>query len=107
MAEKEYISKEDAIDLLYDNSNLPIDSGTARAYWTRVVQIKDALIYHIKSIPAADVVEVVRCEKCVWWERCNSTGLRGSCQNPKNGISLEYTDNTDFCSYGERKEATP
>lgn len=58
MAEKEYISREEAIEWLYDNSNLPIDSGTARAYWTRVVQIKDALIRHIKTIPAADVVEV-------------------------------------------------
>ena len=58
MAEKEYISKEEAIERLYDNSNLPIDSGTASAYWTRVVQIKDALIRHIRTIPAADVVEM-------------------------------------------------
>ena len=58
MAEKEYIEKEAAIKLLYDNIHLPIDSGTARAYWTRVVQIKNALIRHIAKMPAADVVEV-------------------------------------------------
>jgi hypothetical protein len=94
MAEKEYIEKRKLIEA-----------------WERecadATDLRDAFDFALEDVPAADVVEVVRCEKCAWWERCNSTGLRGSCQNPKNGISLEYTDNTDFCSYGERKEATP
>lgn len=73
MADKEYIEKQAAIELLRDNINLPIDSGTARAYWTRVVQIKDALIGHISKIPAADVAPVVRAR---WKDNhCTACGM--------------------------------
>lgn len=103
MAEKEYISREETIEWLYDNSNLPIDSGTARAYWTRVVQIKDALIRHIKTIPAADVVEVCRCKDCKHWDEkykcCIMMGL--------TALGDSYFYENSFCSRGERKEATP
>lgn len=46
----------------------------------------------------AEAVEVVRCKDCVFWDgdrRCNGR---------KNGLVMEYTDEDDFCSYGERKE---
>ena len=98
MADKEYIEKEAAIELLRDNINLPIDSGTARAYWTRVVEIKDALIGYIAKIPAADVAEVRHgewkmsesgaiyfCNKCKYlampreargWNFCPNCGAR-------------------------------
>lgn len=45
-----------------------------------------------------DFVEVVRCKDCVFWDgdrRCNGR---------KNGLVMEYTDEDDFCSYGERRE---
>lgn len=103
MADKEYIEKQAAIELLRDNINLPIDSGTARAYWTRVVEIKNALIGHIAKIPAADVVEVVRCENC---KNCAMViDLIGDphlfCELSKNKAEVQFGD---FCSYGERKE---
>lgn len=104
MVDKEYIEKEAAIELLRDNIHLPIDSGTARAYWTRVVEIKDALIGHIAKIPAADVAPVVRCINCVYWD---GRGWDGRCEAPSNGLIRDYTNYDDFCSYGERKEATP
>ncbi|MBR2434833.1 MAG: hypothetical protein IKB22_05115 [Lentisphaeria bacterium] len=108
MAEKEYIERNAVLEsisgLTWYSKNkkgvLNIGAVNRKEAYYNAVNVFDA----VESVPAADVVEVVRCEKCAWWERCDSTGLRGSCQNPKNGISLEYTDNTDFCSYGERKE---
>ena len=48
------------------------------------------------NFPTADVVEVVRCEDCRYWENrfdvmvCNLTdGMKGA---------------SDYCSYGERRE---
>lgn len=34
----------------------------------------------IKEIPAADVVEVVRCKECKYWQDKNSLGTQGTCQ---------------------------
>lgn len=59
------------------------------------VAIVDALNV-IDDQPTADVVEVVRCEDCKYWDNrfdvmvCNLTdGMKGA---------------SDYCSYGERRE---
>ena len=50
----------------------------------------------VRSIPAADVVEVVRCRDCEWWGHA--------------GCAISIVDDTDkpgendFCSFGERKD---
>ena len=54
----------------------------------------------IRQTAAADVVEVVRCKDCVYWD---GTGYRGRCEAPENGLIRDYTNNDDFCSYGERR----
>lgn len=59
---------------------------------------RDDIIAAIAKMPTVDAVEVVRCKDCVFWDgdrRCNGR---------KNGLVMEYTDEDDFCSYGERKE---
>lgn len=56
----------------------------------------------INETPTADVVEVVRCKDCRWWECEYAVGGVGRCQNPRNGLIYELTDDTDYCSYGER-----
>ena len=54
----------------------------------------------VKEIPAADVVEVVRCKDCKY-----SIDIIG---NPNLfcalAISMAEMEFDDFCSYGERKE---
>lgn len=45
----------------------------------------------VRDFPAADVVPVVRCKDCKFWDF-------GDCYR----LELSRTD--DFCSYGERKE---
>ncbi len=48
------------------------------------------LLAWLASQPTADVVEVVRCKDCKYWNN-------GDCYR------IELTRPTDFCSYGERK----
>lgn len=62
----------------------------------------------VKNFHAADVVEVVRCKDCDNWEYIGNLGLkrRGSCaewSDAEDGMT-RYTDENDFCSYGERKD---
>lgn len=55
----------------------------------------------IARTPTEDVVEVVRCKDCCYWD-CD--GYLGRCETTTNGITRDYTEPTDFCSYGSRKE---
>ena len=53
-----------------------------------------ALIYEaIKEAPACDVVEVVRCKDCIY-HNVPPCPMR---------LSLNWTNDNDFCSYGERR----
>jgi len=58
-----------------------------------VVRIED-----INAIPAADVVEVVRCRECVALYRENERFKQHCC---RTGALVE---DDDFCSYGERRD---
>ena len=57
----------------------------------------------IEKQPTADVVEVVRCEKCKYFES-HGNGKAGICRNKKLKPCLRYA--TDYCSYGEQKFET-
>ena len=84
-----YIKREDAIDTVLDvYYNTPdIDLSGER------------LEAAILNIPAADVVEVVRCKDCLY-----STERYGHMECI-HGVSYRNTWNKPdfFCSYGERK----
>ena len=87
----DYISRQAAITLL---SNVPqVDDLTITL--TEKEREKYAEKF-LSVIPAADVVEVVRCKDCKW---------RG-----KAGCAIDIVDETDepkdddFCSYGERAD---
>lgn len=66
--------------------------------------VADEIIDILMAEPTADVAEVVRCKDCVWWEARTFGSTIGRCENPRNGLVNEYSEETDFCSYGERKE---
>ena len=58
----------------------------------------DELINHILTIPTADVVEVVRCEKCRHYNpSCMPNGF-GWCEYYNTGAIDEH-----YCSHGERE----
>lgn len=62
--------------------------------------------------PTVDAVPVVRCKDCDFWRGDLKTGraewgnVTAPCEewsDPENGHT-RYTQPTDFCSYGERKD---
>lgn len=54
----------------------------------------------INSIPAVDVVEVVRCKDCEYWRKFDSSKV-GICR--ESHVRQKRKAN-DFCSCGKRKE---
>ena len=83
---KEYIEREAAIEAIMSD---PPDAHYPSWYIDR-----------IKTLSAADVVEVVRCKDCLY-----STERYGHMECI-HGVSYRNTWNKPdfFCSYGERKE---
>lgn len=60
----------------------------------------DGVMAVIDSVPAADVVEVVRCGECKFYSPVE--GNVGDCE--REDILYLNVKKTDFCSYGVRKE---
>ena len=58
------------------------------------------VVYDINDAPTVDAVPVVRCKDCVHWREA-VTNDKGFLICPDSG--MEITE-SDFCSYGERKE---
>ena len=67
--------------------------------WERDTAIEQLKSYGVGFGEKADVVNVVRCKDCVYWE--NGKDYTPYCNEP-NGLIEPNAD--DFCSYGERKE---
>lgn len=57
-------------------------------------------VRRLLSIPADDVVPVVRCKDCKYWQDNNDGYPHEECRWGHG----ETPDANDFCSYGERKE---
>jgi hypothetical protein len=99
----EYIDKADLVKRLESrvkdygrdcNSNAPIISRTYQA-----------VLHMVENLPTADVVEVVRCKDCEYFEVDEEDEL-GECKCGYITVSYNgalYPHRTDFCSYGERK----
>ena len=78
----------DALEKIYSRNSI-----------TDIVEVYErTVLQHLKDAPTIDAVPVVRCKDCRYWDddrRCN--GIR-------NGLVLDYTDEDDFCSCGERRD---
>lgn len=77
----------------------------------RLVEVRESfynfpagMLSELKSIPAADVVEVVRCRECEftyeWHGRLYCKRLR----DRWNHVNDLRVDDTDFCTWGKRKD---
>ena len=64
-------------------------------------QILAAIVEYFEKVPTVDVVEVVRCKKCNYYEP-HGNGKKGICRHPKLKTYIKH--DIDFCSYGERKD---
>lgn len=87
----EYIKREAAVDaasaVYYDTPDVNLSAEKFEAA--------------INAIPAADVVEVVRCKDCKY-AYINSFSAASGIVLCSSGAKVMQQD--DFCSYGERKD---
>lgn len=65
-----------------------------------VTQYANAVYYNLQILPAADVVEVVRCRECAYATRPGDNIVY--CDNFERDMMLD-----DYCSVGYRAEDTP
>lgn len=86
---KEYIEREAAIfDLeIYEKQVIKNEYALAIA----------GCRSHIRDIPAADVVEVVRCKECRYF-------YNGSTKCCTNHVGVVLTDENGFCHHAKRRE---
>ena len=57
-------------------------------------------IYNVRNLPTADVVDVVRCKDCKYWQDNNNGYPHEECRWGKD----ETPDTDDYCSYGKKVE---
>lgn len=60
---------------------------------------KAVLLDDVKGLPAADVVEVVRCKDCVWYSDEVEDVIGWCDRNDEHAVNAG-----GFCSHGERKQ---
>ena len=87
----EYIDREALIEFVKQNT--PNINGE-----TTIECVERAIRTH----PAADVVEVVRCKNCKYFCPYEGEEHKGDCAELVGLESCVYED--DFCSYGIRKD---
>lgn len=92
MTEKEYIERE-AAKIAFQN----MDAGS-RVPSTLLTP--EEFAEYLDDIPAADVVEVVRCKDCKY----NGSISCPTFNDNPNGKDWQALEDNDFCSYGERKD---
>lgn len=95
----DYISRQAAIEAVDECTKLKI---TDDFYTVYTEEMKDV----IADIPAADVVEVVRCKDCKHYKRnipCVGGHYNGCDEWIDEGNPITVYDN-DYCSYGERRQ---
>ena len=92
----EYIEREAAVRMAVEAATEIFDCHTTLP----LLKVANKL----KTIPTADVVEVVRCKDCMWWYPREYGSVIGRCENPYNGLATEYIEEDEFCSCGKRKE---
>ena len=81
----DYIDRQKAIEAVTDLTNIFVNNLPVMVY---VTDVQDA----IYSVPAEDVVEVVRCKDCKWSHPYQCAFVR------------TYIRKDDYCSRGERKD---
>ena len=109
---KEYIERGALLEELNSLSVTVTGIRCGKGFLTEIIEhYKDSILRIINEQAAADVVEVVRCKDCKYWERYLAIGFEsirtdGSCKRLWAYHDAErcMTEENHFCSYGERKE---
>ena len=99
----EYIEREALIEKIVNTPTVPIKQCYEGnfVYADGTASRQNEIINYITEQPTADVVEVVRCKDCEFYKPYYDPieGFYGQCLVRECDIG-----ETDYCSYGERKE---
>lgn len=91
--EKKYIEVEGIMRACYDSF-----LKTGNKAYSEIIALADA-------VPAADVVEVVRCKNCTMYKRDKELAEADHCDpNLYCGLLRTEMDEDGFCSYGRHKD---
>ena len=89
----DYISREAAIAYAVSGRIRTLPTTEDGENWIRVNEVRESL----KSVPAADVVEVIRCKDCLYYDDTDEKG----CWCDYNG---DWVEASDYCYAAERRE---
>ena len=95
----DYIKREDAIERLSYHADFYQND---REFGGEEMLYKDSALNEISELPSADVVEVVRCKDCKYWD--NTTKWAVCARWSADPYEQATTEKNDFCSYGERAD---
>lgn len=94
----EYIKRDDAIDAMW-SADFDVSEATGDIYGHKYGFSHEAVCEVLENVPAVDVVAVVHCKGCLYWQDNNGGYPAKACRWRKD----ETPDADDFCSCGERK----
>ena len=92
-----YIKAQDLIDRIYPVDPENDGSDGCTVVYKSLTLSSPEIEAILEELPAADVVPVVRCRKCIHWHDW------GACGHPDNGFDAPPMGPDDFCSKGEPK----
>ncbi len=101
-----YIEREKAIQIIEKHMNHTAYKVSTNSIVSDVYKMATThATEYLRVVPAADVVEIVRCENCKHFHEYPYKGTNdpsgwGKCKRINMDIDLTIND---FCSYGERK----
>lgn len=91
----DYIKRTDAVKIA---EKYGLANGSVLG---RHTGLADCIARDISELPAADVAEVVRCKDCKYGDYDSKSNGAMICLRTIDGF---WRKETDFCSYGERRE---
>ena len=94
----EYVDRRKLLDDIGETVLFSVRGGAD--YPTPEIRGASKVINRICAAPAADVVEVVRCKDCKYWD----TGYRFCKFHGLDSMGNSAFGENGYCSYGERKD---
>lgn len=96
----DYIDRQAALNVVENELSIDLSGdGTFRFTPCERNIALTTVANRLKELPSADVVEVVRCKDCIYWQDNNDGYPHEECRWGND----ETPDPDDYCSYGERK----
>ena len=99
----EYIERESLVEDIKQYSHARIDNGAIGQMGFQFVEEMISILRIVEKQPTVDVAEVVRCKDCQSYSDFDTT----KCKRLEFHFCDKFgiiTKESDFCSYGKRKE---